>query len=298
MITRQTQPREASMAPFLWQTTGLTLLVLAVLALELALHRRTPLARSARLARLIVLITGVGGAVGAPAWWQDLPWAFSWDLPPLASRYLAVAALAFSLASARALIWPTAAHQRQVFWLILVYLGPLTGAILTLHLDRVDLATPAVRVFFVIVITLLVGSAMALILNNTRPPRLPLRAAESGIALVAGLWGLALFAWPDGPSPLIWPWAADALTSRLIASMFLTVSAAFVCAADTPSRRSALWIAAVYGVGVAGCTGIALALGRPAPMLYLLGWGLIGAVALWRITADASARAPAPNRQG
>src|SRR5687767_13936753 len=42
---------------------------------------------------LLLVTTFMGGLLGAPFWWLDLRPSFAWDLPPLASRMLAAAAL-------------------------------------------------------------------------------------------------------------------------------------------------------------------------------------------------------------
>lgn len=85
-----------------WQVIGLVLLVLGVWPGEGWLQRRLSLTGSERQARTLAIMTGVGGLVGAIAWWQNLPYAFSWALPPLAARMLAVAGVAFGAVALRA----------------------------------------------------------------------------------------------------------------------------------------------------------------------------------------------------
>lgn len=269
-----------------WQSAGLALLLAGIVLGEALLQRYHPLGGAARRARLVALVATLGGAIGAPAWWQNMPYAFSWTLPPVAARFLAVAAVSFVVVGLRVLVQPGLGHLRLMAVMLAVYLGPLTAAILLLHLDRFDFAAPVVWAFFAIVVLLLTGAVAALVQLPAAPAQ-PLRLPSLVLGTATGLWGLVLFLWPAGPLPLLWPWAGDPLTSRLIASMFLTVAAASLTARRDPERRSALWLALLYGGGIAVTSAMALAAGKPASPAYLLFWAIAAALAATTLLAAA-----------
>ncbi|MBE7528911.1 MAG: hypothetical protein HND44_20240 [Chloroflexi bacterium] len=100
----------------------------------------------------IVILTGVGGFVGAFGWWFDVRASFSWDLPPLASRMLAAAAWAFAVGCWQALARPSLPRLRLIIIMLFVYLTPLAAAIVLFHLDRFDWTAPITYAFFVIVL--------------------------------------------------------------------------------------------------------------------------------------------------
>lgn len=278
------------MAPVIWNLTGLVLLLAALLAGDARLQARHPLQGRARLGRAVVLAATAGGLIGALPWWLGEARAFSWVLPPLAFRFLAVAGVSFGLLGLLALARPDSARPGQMRGLLLVYLLPLAGVIVLRHRDRFDPGAPVVIAFFAIVAALIAGAAFAL----PRPPRprLPDAGPERAMAALAGIWGLALFLWPAGPWPPLWPWPQDALSSRLIGVMFVTVAAGFALAPDRASLTSARLLAASYGAGVALASALALAAGRPAPLAYPLIWGAIALLATARLI---SARAAAPS---
>src|SRR5262245_55611330 len=89
---------------------------------------------------VLLILTLIGGAVGGPVWWADAPWAFSWDLPPLAGRMLAAAGWTFAVICFLALERPSPGRLRLLVWLLAIYLLPLVAAILLFHLDRFDFA--------------------------------------------------------------------------------------------------------------------------------------------------------------
>ena len=166
-----------------------------------------------RGALALILLTLAGGFVGACAWWFDDVRSFSWDLPPLASRMLAAAGWSFTLLGALVLQRPTTRRIRLAMLLLFVYLVPLAAVILAFHLDRFNFAQPIAYSFFLIVGVMTTAATWYL----ARPPRpiIPSDAradAESpgstvnawllAVALVAGAWGLALFATDAGPSDL------------------------------------------------------------------------------------------------
>lgn len=280
------------MTPFLWQAFGVVLLLAGLFLGDLLLQRREALTGAARQTRTLVLMASLGGLIGGPAWWQNLPWAFAWDLPPLAARYLAVAALCFAFIGLRALASGAVTQMRVVSAMIAVYLGPLTVAIVLFHLDRFNFAAPVTYAFFAIVAVMLAGALLEMI-------RLPMNERGLSGALLwevgvpVGLWGLALFAWPAGPVALIWPWPQDPLSSRLIAAMFLTVATACLMAEGPAERRLALWLCLTYGAGIVGVSAWALWTAGTAPLLYLIGWALVAiTAAAGLISGDGSGRAP------
>ncbi|MCK0169477.1 hypothetical protein MWU53_00230 [Aliiroseovarius sp. S1123] len=285
------------MTSFVWQIVGMVLLFGTVwLGNFLWRHRlgHRP-SRVEALAAFVLLGTLAGGFWGAFAWWQNLPYAFSWPLPGLAARMLAAAGWSFALASALALWRPYPTHLRLVLLMLWVYLAPLTAAILTQHLDRFDFTREVTVAFFIIVVLLLVTSSFSLLalprqdLGTEEPPNSLSSWALGLIGAVAGLWAVTLFLKPDGPWPLIWPWPGDALTTRLIASMFLTIAVGAIAARpDQQLGRTVFWTTITYGVGVviAGVAHVMTA--EPSPMgysdvtwpkSYMTVWGVLGAIA-------------------
>ncbi len=255
---------------------------------------------------ILLLVTFAGGLLGSPFWWADYPASFSWDLPPLASRLLGAAALAFAVAGAVAF----ESDKRNVFRLYLImlatYLVPLLVAAPVLHVDRFDWNAPITYGFFAIVGGM---SAAALwhLLRGTELPNVPRppdekwsppfteRAWLSFMAIVMGAWGLALFTLPDGPLPYVWLWPQDALTSRLIAVMLITLSiGAMLGARDITSAGMVLAMSAAYGAG-----GVAAGLwnataGKPVPYAYVIAFGPLAVVSLGLLLARL-ASAPAPS---
>lgn len=260
------------------QWIGLVILVLGIGLGEVLLQRRMPMSGAARQGRLLALMAGVGGLVGATAWVQNLPFAFAWALPPMAARFLAVAAVAFGLVALRAAWIGSVGHLRLVAMMLLVYLAPLAGAVVLLHLDRFSPTSPVTYAFFTIVVGMVIAALLAMI-------RLPFdeRGLSAGglglVGAVAGLWGMVLFVWPAGPWPLIWPWPQDPLTTRLIAAMFLTIAAACHFAEGREERRTAYILCFVYGSGIALVVSLALLTGKPGPWAYLIVWSLVALVA-------------------
>ena len=72
------------------------------------------------------------------------------------------------------------------------------------------------------------------------------------VAAVMAVWGLALFITDSGPSPFIWVWPGDLLSSRLIAMMLWAIAAGAAFALPrTDTARLMLGVTLTYGVGVA-----------------------------------------------
>jgi hypothetical protein len=209
---------------------------------------------------LLCVVTLVGGLLGSTGWWIDDPRAFSWDLPPVASRMLASAGWAFGGVTIAALQRPVPRRMRLVMLMLAVYLAPLLLTAPLFHLDRFDPAAPITYAFFALVLTMTRAATWYLV---KQPVVVPDEPADSlapralvGIwlglvAAVCALWGLALFVTDDGPWGLIWVWPGDLLTSRLIAVMLLTIAVGAVYALrHADIARVMLGVIAVYGFGV------------------------------------------------
>ena len=270
------------------QVIGLALLVLGMGLGEGILQRRMPMTGALQQARMLALLAGVGGLVGAAAWGQNLPYAFAWALPPMAARFLAVAAVAFGLVALRAAWIGTVGHLRMVAVMLLVYLGPFAGAVLFLHLDRFDPTSPVAYAFFGVVVCMVIAALLTMI-------RVPYdeRGLSSGmlglVGSLAGLWGLVLFLWPSGPWPIMWPWPQDPLTTRLIAAMFLTIAAACHIAEGRQERRTAYILCFIYGIGIALVEALALWLGKPGSWAYLLFWTFVAVEAVRGLVSERAA---------
>lgn len=280
------------------QLLGFALLALCLLVSELGLQRRSPMQGALRQARLLALLAGYGGLIGATAWVQNLPYAFAWALPPLAARFLAAAALAFGLVALRAAWVGVTGHLRMIAAMLLVYLVPLAATLMLFHLDRIDLASPVAWVFLAIVLAMSLSALLAFF-------RLPFdeRGLSSGllglVGTLAGLWGAALFLWPAAPIPFLFPWPDDPLTTRLIGAMFLTVATACHYAEGPSERRSADLLCFVYGAGIALACAYAAWQGKTFPWAYLVFWAAVAVVSLKALLSErGAAPAPGPSRRG
>jgi hypothetical protein len=236
----------------------------------------------------LVMMTAAGGLIGSTGWWTDNPNSFSWDLPPLASRLLGAAGIAFSVAAVMAMRRPTATRLRLIMLMLTVYLVPLALAIVAFHLDRFNWSMPITYAFFAIVTAMAVP---ALWFVARRPVVLADRGYEATtpgqatrlwfvlVALSTGIWGAALFLTDSGPLGPVWVWPGDLLTSRLIAVMLLTIAAACLYSIRSASAAAVtLAIIAVYGLGAAVAGLLNIAAEKPVPALYVLALGGIGAV--------------------
>jgi hypothetical protein len=239
---------------------------------------------------LFVLITTmVGGFVGAPFWWMDYPASFSWDLPPLAARMLAAAGAAFGIAGILMLRRLDPRVVRLYLIMLAVYLTPLVLAILLFHLDRLDWRAPITYAFFIVAGGLTIAALWHLVRGTTLPVATPsLRSPAqtvqlllAAVAIVTGLWAVALFISPTGPSRFVWIWPDDALTSRLIATMLLTlcVMSALGRAEDRTARLS-LVVLLTYGAGVVAAGVMNAVAGKPLPIGYMVVLGAIAALSM------------------
>jgi hypothetical protein len=243
------------------------------------------------LAKFVLISTAVGGLLGAPFWWFDLTPSFAWDLPPVASRMLAAAAFAFGVTGVVVLERPSEARTRLYLKLIAIYLIPLALAVVALHLGRLDFAAPVTYGFFAVVIVLSLG-ALALLSRSggggaAPPPSGAVRAWLLVAGIVLGLWGIALFAVPQTPDyPLVFNWAQDPLSSRLIAAMLIAIAAAFLLSrGDAGQARLALVFASVYGVGVVAACLVSALYAKPVPPLYTGAFAIVALASLALLAA-------------
>jgi hypothetical protein len=228
---------------------------------------------------MLAVLAIAGGFIGSPFWWIDDPDSFSWALPPLAARLLGAAAFAFGVVGCYALEQRQQRLVRSYTVMIAVYLAPLVGAILLLHLNRFDWHAPITYAFFLVA----GGMSLAALWHLARSTTLgeSFRDASAGsiraivqmwlwlVAAVAGLWGLAMFVYPQGPLRLIWVWPQDPLTSRLIATMLLTICAAAILGLRSAAQaRMSLWLFVVYGIGAAVACFWNLVAGLAVPAAY------------------------------
>lgn len=241
---------------------------------------------------LLLILTMAGGLVGSTGWWFDEPRAFSWDLPPLASRMLAAAGWAFGAATIMTLQRPTTRRIRLVLLMLAVYLIPLAVAIVLFHLDRFDPNAPITYAFFIIVASLVIPTLWYLVRPAVVLPDAPISPTSSAVrgwllvvAAITALWGIALFITDSGPISLVWVWPGDLLTSRLIAVMLLTLAtAAFYSLRDADTARVTLVVLVVYGLGAALANLWSATAGKPVQPLYVLVFGVMGIISLVLLT--------------
>ncbi len=271
---------QSHLAPYL---LALALLIGAV-ALLLRLFTRQ-LADWPPWVRLTLAATTAGGVIGAPFWWAGIPGSFAWTPAPLAFRFLAVAGLAFATVGVQVMARPESPRLRALMAMLTLYLVPLVGVILILHADRLDWQAPVVWGF----VTIAGGLGLAALAGLARipvarpGPASPQRWLWTVAAALFLLWGLALFAWPAGPVAALWLWPADALTSRLIGAMLLTIGLMAALAARRADLAGLMASGiAVYGLGVALACLLHAAAGRPLPWAYLGTLGIAGALAALR----------------
>lgn len=250
---------------------------------------------AARALLLLLVLTLMGGFIGAFGWWLDDPRAFSWDLPPLASRMLAAAGWAFAAATLMTLQNPRPGRVRLFLLLLAVYLAPLALAIVFGHLDRFDRSAPITYAFFVIVLLMTLPALFFLlrtpaipgVADDDVPSDAPVRGFLLGAAALMAVWGGALFLTDSGGSDLIWVWPGDLLTSRLIAVMLLAIAAGAAYSARHADRaRVMLVMLVVYGLGVMAANLANLLADRPVKWSYVLaflGLALLAALLRWRL---------------
>lgn len=233
----------------------------------------------------MIAIVCLGGFWGAFFWWFPQTGIFGWKLPLLASRMLSGAGWAFALVAFTALRTPRAATVRFALVWLAVYLWPLAIAAPALHLDRFDFSQVIVYAFFIVVIGLSVGATWFLVrqpwpLADNSDQAKPVDGATAAwfglVAIVMAAWSLALFVTDQGPSPAVWIWPGDALTTRLIAAMLLTIAAGCVVARRdatlAPMMHGAI---AIYGATAVLANAINALAARPHKLAYIVAFGLM-----------------------
>jgi hypothetical protein len=242
---------------------------------------------------VLLILTFMGGLIGSTGWWFDHPSSFAWDLPTLASRMLANAGWAFGAANFMVLEHLTGRRVRLALLMLLTYLLPLAIAIVLFHLDRFNFNEPISYAFFIFVIGMIVPCLWYLFRQPTIEPDTARDSISSDnltriwftlIAVVMTIWGLALFA-TDSGTDLIWLWAGDALTSRLIAVMLLTIAVAAIYSrnhADT--ARITHVVILVYGFGVIASNIANLLENKPMKFAYVVVFGVAALVSVALLT--------------
>lgn len=232
----------------------------------------------------LVLLTLFGGLIGSPFWWMDVQRAFSWDLPPLAGRMLGAAGFSFVVATYMALERPTTHRLRLISYMLFVYLTPLALAIFAFHLDRFDFSAPITYAFFAVVAVMIISNLYFLVRRT--PGVLPSQNNSVSsiektwlivVAIITGLWGLALFITDNGASDFIWVWRGDLLTSRLIGSMLMTIAAgSLMPLLNGEVARQVRISTLVYGFGLALAAVWNSFAGLPVKWSYVIVFGVIG----------------------
>lgn len=241
-------------------------------------------------ALLLALLALIGGFVGSWFWWVDEPRSFAWDLPPLAARMLASAGWSFFVLCLVALQRPTFRRMRLVMLNLFVYLVPLAVAIVLFHLDRFDTAAPITYTFFATALVMAAASTWYLfrpvrVLPDTRQDaQLTNPMVRSWLLLIAvlvGVWGLALFITDRGPSDLIWVWPGDLLSSRLIGVMLLTIaSGSLYSLRFADSAKHMLSMTMMYSLGLSVASFWNVLAGKPVKFAYLVVFGVIFLVSI------------------
>jgi hypothetical protein len=271
------------------QFSGLALLIGGVVVgYQRWIKPRTGLSNQSKGMLLLIVLTFMGGMIGSIGWWMDDARSFSWDLPPLASRMLAAAAWSFAVPTMMALQRPSRQRVQLMLLMLFTYLAPLAIAIRFFHLDRFDSRAPITYAFFIIVIGMLSLATWYLVQQPEIIPAAPQdtvapsRLVKSWLvvlAILTGLWGIALFITDTGFSNLIWVWPGDLLTSRLIAVMLLTIAVGAIYSLRyADAAQVLLTCALVYGFGIMMATLWNGLTGQPIKYAYVVVFGAISII--------------------
>jgi hypothetical protein len=250
---------------------------------------------SAKVLLGVVVVT-VMVAIGVPFWWLDAEQSFSWNLPPLASRMLAAAALSFVILGALVLHHPSHRRVRLLLILLEVYLAPLAFVMAVFHLDRFDFGELISYGFLVIAfgMTVVAGYFLVrqpeIVADDERdlvPSTAASRAALIIVAVTTYAWGIALFVTDRGPSELVWAWPGDLLSSRLIGVMLLAIGAGCTYAlprADTARLMEITTL--VYAVGLAAASLWGAVLGQPVRPAYAVVFAVLAVLCAVLLLVD------------
>jgi hypothetical protein len=240
---------------------------------------------------MLAVLTVMGGLIGSPFWWMDDPNSFSWTLPPLAGRLLGAAGFAFAVTGCYVLEQRQQRLIRSYIAMLAVYLAPLVAVILLFHLNRFNWGAAITYAFFAVAGGMAAAALWHLFRGTTLGAEFQGPTERSVpwfvqawlwlVAIVTGLWGLAMFLYPQGPLPQIWVWPQDPLTSRLIATMLLTLCAGALLALHSAAQaRMGLWMFTAYGTGAAAACFWNAVAGNSVPVSYA---GAFGSLALGSI---------------
>jgi hypothetical protein len=285
------------MSDLLVQFTGLVVLLIGLgLGYWRWVRSRPALTIQSKLLLILFVATLIGGVVGGLGWWFDDPRSFSWNLPPLASRMLAVAGWAFAFVSFYALQRPVPRRLCLTLWMLIAYFVPLVLAIPVFHLNRFDFSAPITYAFFILVAIITVLTLWNMFkqpviaepeAKDTTPASQYTRVWLLIVAVVMALWGVALFVTDAGPSPLIWVWPGDLLTSRLISVMLLAIAIGAVYGSGThDTSKAMLWVLVIYGAGVTVANLWNALANKPVMFSYVIVFGLIAIISALLLVID------------
>jgi len=111
-------------------------------------------------------------------------------------------------------------------------------------------------------------------------------------------WSAALFVTDAGPIAAIWAWPGDALTSRLISAMLLTIAvAAAMSLVSRDLARLTCRITILYGLGLAAASLWNVTAGKPINLAYVIAFGLLAIGSVGALIADRADAAGRPGRR-
>jgi len=177
-----------------------------------------------------------------------------------------------------------------------IYLVPLAAAIVLAHLDHFDPTAAITYGFLVIAVGMAVSSTWYLLRpvrvipdtgRDQQPSRLGVKAWLLAVAVLTGLWGLALFLTDQGPSSLVWVWPGDLLSSRLIGVMLLTIAGGSLYSLRrTELARPMLSMIITYSLGLAAASLWNILFALPVKPAYLVVFALIFVGSTLLLAAD------------
>jgi hypothetical protein len=198
---------------------------------------------------------------------------------------LGAAGWAFFAITLLALRRPTYRRLRLILLLLFVYLMPLALVIVLFHLDRFDFNAPITYGFFAIAVPMALAATAYLIrqphiiaeeARDMMPANIVIQVWLPIVATITALWGIALLVTDTGPTPLVWAWSGDLLTSRLIGVMLLTIAfGALYSFRYAETARLMLVMITVYSLGLTVAALWNLFVGLPIKTLYVSVYSVI-----------------------